>query len=64
MTSMLSFFLLLQLGSLVVINGYTIDEPDVGGLNDDVSQDDVMGYLDYLQELREGNLPSEGGVQK
>ena len=67
MTSMLSFLLLLQLGSFVVVNGYTLDDPDavsLNQLNEDVSQDDVMGYLDYLQELREANLPSEGGVQK
>jgi len=67
MTSMLSFLLLLQLGSFVVVNGYTLDDPDAVSLNqmnDDVSQDDVMGYLDYLQELREANQPLEGGVQK
>jgi len=64
MTSMLSLIMLLQLVSLVVVNGYTLDDPDAVGLNEDASQDDVMGYLDYLQELREANLPSAGGVQK
>ena len=64
MTSMLSLLMLLQLVSLVVVNGYTLDDPDSVGLNEDASQDDVMGYLDYLQELREANLPSASGVQK
>jgi len=62
MTSMLSLIMLLQLVSLVVVNGYTLDDPDAVGLNEDASQDDVMGYLDYLQELREANLPSAGVV--
>jgi len=64
MTSILSFFLLLQLGSLVVVNCYTLDDPDAVGLNEDVSQDGRMDYLDYLQELREANSPLERGVQK
>ena len=64
MTSMLSFLLLLQLGSLVIVNGYTLDDPEAMGLNEDLNQDDVMGYLDYLQDLREANSPLDGGVQK
>ena len=60
MTSMLSFLLLL--GSLVIVNGYTLDDSEAMGLNED--QDDVMGYLDYLQDLREANSPLDGGVQK
>jgi hypothetical protein len=62
MTSMLSFLLLLQLGSLVIVNGYTLDDPEALGINED--QDDAMGYLDYLQGLRDANLPLDGGVQK
>ena len=61
---MLSFLVLLQLGSLVIVNGYTLDDPDAMGINEGSSQDDVMGYLDYLQDLREANLPSNAGVQK
>ena len=61
MTSMLSFLLFLQLGSLVVVNGYTIDDPDALG---DLNQDEAMGYLDYLQDVRNANLFSDGGIQK
>jgi len=64
MTSMLSFLLLLQLGSLLIVNGYTLDDPEAVGTNNGVNQEDVMGYLDYLQELREANQPSQGEVQK
>jgi len=64
MTGMCSIFLLIQLGSLVIVNGYTLDDPEALSNADDVSQEDVMGYLDYLQELRDSNLPSEGGIQK
>jgi len=64
MTGMCSIFLLIQLGSLVIVNGYTLDDPEALSNADDVSQEDVMGYLDYLQELRDSNSPSEGGIQK
>ena len=64
MTSMLSFLLLIQLGSLVIVNGYTLDDSEAMGLNEDLNQDDVMGYLDYLQDLKEANSPINGGVQK
>ena len=65
MTSMLSFLVLLQLGSLVIVKGYTLDDPQAMSSNEDMNQEDVMGYLDYLQELREAqNSPVEGGVQK
>ena len=64
MKSILSLLLLLQFTSLCIVNGYTLDDPEAVGTNEDVSQDDVMGYLDYLQELREANVPSAGGVQK
>ena len=56
--------LLIQLGSLVIVNGYTLDDSEAMGLNEDLNQDDVMGYLDYLQDLKEANSPINGGVQK
>ena len=58
MTGMCSIFLLIQLGSLVIVNGYTLDDPEALSNADDVSQEDVMGYLDYLQELRDSNCIS------
>ena len=56
---MLSFLLFLHLGSLVVVNGYTIDEaPGMA----DVDQDSVLDYLDYLEGARNGNfLPEAAG---
>lgn len=62
MTSMLSFLLVLQLGSLVVVNGYTLDDPEA--LDIPGNQDEAMGYLDYLQDMRNENLLSDGGIQK
>lgn len=64
MTSMLSFLLFLQLGSLVVVNGYTIDDPEAVDIPGDLNQDEAMGYLDYLQDIRNANLLSDGGIQK
>ena len=55
---MLSLLLVLHLGSLVVVNGYTIDDSQA---LDDVSQDDVLNYLDYLEGVRNANLLSEAG---
>ena len=64
MTSMLSFLLLLQLGLLLIVNGYTLNDTEALSNADDVSQEDVMGYLDYLPELRDSNLPPKRGIQK
>lgn len=57
-STMLSLLLFLHLGSLVIVNGYTIDDPQ--GL-EDVSQDDVLNYLDYLEGVRNANLLSGAG---
>ena len=54
--TMLSFLLFLHLGSLVVVNGYTIDEPQ--GM-EDVNQEDVLNYLDYLEGARNANFLPE-----
>ena len=63
-----SFLLFLQLGSFVLVNGYTLDDPEALGairdLNRDLGQDEAMNYLDYLEDLKHANLFSDGGIQK
>ena len=63
-----SFLLFLQLGSFVLVNGYTLDVPEALGairdLNRDLGQDEAMSYLDYLEDLKHANLFSDGGIQK
>merc|ERR1711981_1160690 len=57
--TMLSILLFLHLGSLVVVNAYTLDEPQ--GM-EDVGQDGVLDYLDYLEHARNANFPPEENI--